>query len=545
MPNNGLVSFSLHQHDDPFDEIRSINLAVAETNFAVKNKKDLNPEAVALKYLENALSQQTGAMEEFTALTSTDRTNVQFRPITTEYIPFTENKLVKFRQSVNNLDVYGSVANIEMDRDNNFVSVNSSLVRELDPNGPATISPAQARNIASQYFKRDLPESINPSLCFYFFGEVWKLVYMLREVEVLPDVNEAQPLDTDHEPPVLMNIVIDAREGKVLLAVPAMINFRSQETANDESGLPRTFFVSDDGIQKIMLDDTLNVSTHDNNFNTYFGPTIPGQIISPVGTTWSPAGVSAHANASEVVSFLRNILKRNSVDGAGLRIISSINCVRIINNQEWKNAAWLPDKRQMVYGQILLAGKLKSLAVALDIVAHEIFHGVTQFTANLDYHNQSGALNESYSDIFGIIIANYKEDTSRWVWDLGGQINNTPFRNLKDPTLHNQPAHMNDYKNLSDDQPGDWGGVHINSGIHNKTLFLLIDARDHSGKAVFTPLQIARLYYMGLLQLKETSLFIDSYRAIKNSATSLFSVDLTQAEKLKAIDSAFKTVGII
>jgi len=128
---------------------------------------------------------------------------------------------------------------------------------------------------------------------------------------------------------------------------------------------------------------------------------------------WDPAAVSAHANAAEVADFLERVLMRKGIDDEGGPLISSINCVRRSGAQEWRNAAWI--STQMIYGQRLVDGKLRSYAVARDVVAHEIFHGVTENTARLDYFSESGALNESYSDIFGILISNAgNPDVGTW-----------------------------------------------------------------------------------------------------------------------------------
>ena len=103
-------------------------------------------------------------------------------------------------------------------------------------------------------------------------------------------------------------------------------------------------------------------------------------------------------------------------------MISSVNCWDHTDGvkppREWKNAFW--DDTQMVYGQVLFPDRsFYSIANMLDVVGHEMFHGVTDFTARLEYRTQPGALNESYSDIFGTIIANYRKTIGRWQWNIG------------------------------------------------------------------------------------------------------------------------------
>ena len=550
MQSNGLKSFSFHQFDDNDNQFQLINESVATRKFNVESKKELNPQMVALKYLESSLNKQSGAFHSFHIPATEEKINIKFEPLNTEYLPLTGNKIVKFRQRINGISVYGSSANIELDGDNNFVSINSSLAGDLNITGAPAISPLQAKKSASVYLLQEIPAQTTPLLYYYYLAEKWRLVYIMKDIYVQPKKESNTEIPGEkghiHDSPALVNVIVDANEGNVLEVTPAMISFRSQESGADENGQQQIFFASKENDKKILVDEDLQVYTYDNNFNTYFGAGIPGTIVTETISGWNSAGVSAHVNAGKVVVFLKDVLKRNSVDGSGLKILSSINCTRNPWDREWFNAVWLPARNQMAYGQINVQGKLKSLSASLDVVAHEIFHGVTQFTAKLEYHNQSGAMNESYSDIFGMLISNFNiPDINNWNWELGEDINGHPIRNVKDPSLFNQPGHMRDYQILPDNQAGDWGGVHTNSGIHNKTVYLMLTAKNESGLLIFTASEVAQLYYLGLVQLSEKSQFTDSYRSITVAAKSLFRNDPAISQKLMAIDNAFKGVGII
>ena len=230
---------------------------------------------------------------------------------------------------------------------------------------------------------------------------------------------------------------------------------------------------------------------------------------------------------------------------------SSINCVdksESEDGKQWFNAFW--NGKQMVYGQRIDGKKVTSLASNIDVVAHEMFHGVTDFTAGLVYQFQPGALNESYSDIFGIIISNLDEpDPRAWDWELGEGLDpgGKPFRDLRDPTLFDQPAHMKNFRVLPNTWQGDWGGVHINSGIHNKAAHLILTAVDSSGNLTFTPQDIAAVFYIALTQhLSRTSQFSDSRRAVLLAAQTYFRTrpPAEQATKLQAIEKGFDGVGI-
>jgi Zn-dependent metalloprotease len=216
------------------------------------------------------------------------------------------------------------------------------------------------------------------------------------------------------------------------------------------------------------------------------------------------------------------VLKRNNIDNQGGLMRSSINCVdqsESPDRKEWINAFW--NGRQMVYGQRHNGAGFLSMAVALDVVGHEMFHGVTDKTSRLEYAFQSGALNESYSDIFGIIIANQPvADPRTWNWKLGAglQANGKPFRDMSNPPLHGQPEHMQKFRVLPNTRQGDYGGVHSNSGIHNKAAFNILTAVK-DGALVFTPGEVAAFFYIALTQrLSRTSQFTDSRTAVLDSA---------------------------
>ena len=549
MTHNGLSSFDFHQHDDQLHQLNKINEDINLAGFNAESKTDINPEIIAGKYLEGMFASQQGSLDAFSKTADTNQPTASFDAIKTEFLPLTGNKIVKFRQRLNKVSVYGSVASVELDKDNNFVSVNSSLASELPAISNAAISAQEAREIAAKNLKQAIPEEVIPMLYYYFYEEQWKLVFILKDIMIVPSYDHDGKNTGEgymHESPSLLNVIIDSQNGEVLEITPGMIGFRVEEKGIDENGHQQDFFVSNDGNALSMADDDLLVLTYSNNFNLYYSPAMPGSIIKKNGNSWNSAAISAHVNACEVAKFLRNTLKRNSVNGAGMPIISSIDCTSQPGNNNWFNAAWLGNRRQMVYGQTVVGGRLKSLAASLDVVAHEIFHGVTQFTAGLIYHGQTGAMNESYSDIFGIILSNLKNsDTSTWNWELGEEISGVPLRNMQTPSLFNQPEHMDNYQNLPDTENGDWGGVHTNSGIHNKTAYLLLTAKQQNGKTVFLPEQVSQLYYYALIQLSEKSNFSDSYRSIKNAAKSLFKNDPALDDMLPAIDRAFNSVGIL
>ncbi len=175
-----------------------------------------------------------------------------------------------------------------------------------------------------------------------------------------------------------------------------------------------------------------------------------------------------------------DVYNRHSVDGAGLPLNASVHYER-----DYDNAFW--DGSQMVFGDG--DGKtFNDFTVAVDVIGHELTHGVTQYSANLTYHGQSGALNESISDVFGSLIKQRTlgQSAAEADWLIGAgllapHVDGVALRSMKapgtaydDPVLGKdpQPGHMEQYVTTFQDN----GGVHINSGIPNHAFYLLATA---------------------------------------------------------------------
>lgn len=169
---------------------------------------------------------------------------------------------------------------------------------------------------------------------------------------------------------------------------------------------------------------------------------------------------------------------RDSFDDAGAPLVGTVNFGR-----DYDNAFW--DGTQMVFGDG--DGELfRSFTASVDIMAHELTHAVTEHESGLEYQGQSGALNESLSDVFGSLVkqraaepAQTAEEADWLIGEgiFGRRINGVALRSMKapgtaydDPMLGRdpQPAHMDDYVRTRDDS----GGVHINSGIPNHAFYL-------------------------------------------------------------------------
>ncbi|MGK4583377.1 M4 family metallopeptidase [Kitasatospora sp. HPMI-4] len=188
----------------------------------------------------------------------------------------------------------------------------------------------------------------------------------------------------------------------------------------------------------------------------------------------------AYDGLGSTFTLYETVYSRNSIDGDWLPLDATVHY-----GQDYDNAFW--DGSEMVFGDgdnVIFT----DFTAAVDVIGHELTHGVTQYTAGLDYQDQPGALNESVSDVFGSLVKQYAlgQSAAQADWLIGSGllapgIQGVALRSLKapgtaydDPQLGKdpQPAHLNDYV----DTPEDQGGVHINSGIPNHAFYLLATA---------------------------------------------------------------------
>ena len=549
---NGLKTYCVHSNDASskatFSALKKERGASPRFAFAAGvTAKTLDPETIARAYLQQALASDSAPA--FTAPV-VDKITSEYKSLGAEAIPLTGTTSVKFRQMLNGVPIYGSLVTVELDETNELLGINSStgLPKGVSPIAKISASDAVKVVASDTDYKADTT-NIVPHLWYYFDAakSKWHLAFIIEQVPVRRGEIKG-PI------PVLMDYFIDAHTGKLIAKVPRTATMAAASaTGVDCLGVSRSFQVENTGTKKVLKDTALNVQTFDfKNKDPETQPnSLPGSVISNP-PQFSPSAVSAHGNASEVSRFMRTTLMRNNIDGMGGAMISTINCIQVSESEnglgkEWINAFWDGLKLQMVYGLRLNGGVVLSLSADLDVVAHEMTHGVTDMTSKLQYQTQSGAMNESYSDIMGVIVNNFaKPDQSTWAWDIGAglQPNGRPFRNFLDPTAEGQPAHMRDFVVTNRDH----GGVHTNSGIHNKAAANVLVSKRANGSFLFTPKEAAILFYLTLTQqLSRTSQFSDSRRGMVQSARTFFRTlpPAQLTERIDAIEKAFQDVGIV
>jgi len=256
------------------------------------------------------------------------------------------------------------------------------------------------------------------------------------------------------------------------------------------------------------------------------------------GVSTDPSVNRAFDDLGTTRKFYAEVFNRDSIDGLGMRLDGYVHFQVGYNNAFW-------DGQAMVFGDG--DGKMFSdLTGALDVVGHELTHGVTQTTAGLVYNGQSGALNESISDVFGSLVKQWSKNqtAAEADWLIGAEVFTPGFagdalRSLKDPgsAYDNadmgkdpQPGDMTGYVNTTTDD----GGVHINSGIPNKAFYLV--AANIGGHAWNCPGQI---WYESLKASSPSSNFQDFAETTVNKAAQLYGVN-----EQRAVQDAWEQVGI-
>lgn len=273
---------------------------------------------------------------------------------------------------------------------------------------------------------------------------------------------------------------------------------------------------------------------------------LPGELKRGSGDPESgdPAVDAVYDATEDTYNFYAEVLDRDSIDGEGMPLVSSVHYSRELDNAMWNG-------RQMLYGDgsghVFAVG---ALAKSIDVIGHELTHGVTEHTAGLEYSSQSGALNESFSDVFGSLVKQYslKQSAADADWLIGaGTLApglGSALRSMADPgsqdVLSPQPATMAEYEDLPDNgEPrNDNGGVHINSGIPNHAFQLAATAIGGNAWEV-----AGKIWYRALTggSLKPDAGFAEAAEATVQAAGQVDSGGDAAAK----VEAAWREVGVL
>lgn len=303
----------------------------------------------------------------------------------------------------------------------------------------------------------------------------------------------------------------------------------------------------DAGLSKyVLLDNTRGngiVTYNSNKTNTY-----PSTHFSDTNNTWNTgnyvathtskdnAALDAHWGAEKTYDFWKNIFNRNSFNDNNAQIKSYVHYDNVPGGAGMSNAFW--NGNAMSYGD----GSTKPFT-ALDVCGHEIGHAICTYTADLVYQNQSGAMNEGFSDIWGACIEHYGRTGSMGgainsnVWLVGEDIVTGGLRSMSNPNNNNNPNCYNGTYWYTG--TGDSGGVHTNSGVLNYWFYLLTVGGSGTNNAPIAERDTYSITGIGLLKAAQIAYFTERDYLTPNS-TYFDARDLssTVAKNLFGCDSA-------
>ncbi|MBO4645745.1 MAG: M4 family metallopeptidase [Bacteroidales bacterium] len=241
----------------------------------------------------------------------------------------------------------------------------------------------------------------------------------------------------------------------------------------------------------------------------------------------------AHFGAEKTYDYYYYRFGRNSINNQGMRLMSYVHLGQNVENAMWTEGA-------MFYGDGVNGYPFTSLTIC----GHEITHGLTENTANLEYIYESGALNEAFSDMFGVSITHYATDTIKWT--IGDEVGSA-FRDMSNPQAYQNPdTYLGTYWESGD---ADNGGVHTNSGVANYWYYLLCvggdGVNDHGTEYHVTPIGIDKAsqvaYYTLTENLVPTSDYQDTYELSMIVVEDLFG---PCSEEAYTVAEAWRAVGV-
>ena len=442
---------------------------------------------------------------------------------------------VKFRQTVDKIPVWGGESIVHLRADNSLFTVTDNFLKNVSVNTEPNFSAREIKDLALETYPGSLFLTADPEVDLWIYRGKRRDHLAYRVQLRREDGTDATAM------PV---IFIDAQTGEKLF------EYDNLQTATGSSLYSGTVTIntSNVGTTYYMEDLTRKIGTFDNRNGT------PTYRFTDTDNTWNSttqrAGVDAHYGAAKVYDYYKNTHGRTGIDGSGgpgyytaaanssIALISS----KVHYGSRYNNAFW--NGSYMTYGDG--DGSTFSPLVTLDICGHEMTHGVTERTAGLIYQNESGALNESVSDIFGAMVERYAEGESTNTWKIGEDaytpgISGDALRSMADPHTGGDPDHYSERYTGS----ADGGGVHTNSGIPNKAFYLLAKGGTHHLGGSMTGIgadKAARIWYRALTSYMSSSTnFKGARTATLNAASALYGSTSTEYTR---VAQSWSLVGV-
>ena len=424
------------------------------------------------------------------------------------------------------------------EHDKNIISANGRIESNIDVNTQAAINATEAIEIALQ---KDNSSKY-----------IW-------DVEPT-NIPQAELLIMDKEYPnksgtYLLAYKIDLFSLAPIQKIRYYIDAQSGEIINSYNVLASCF--GGPGSAQTLYTGTQNIDTEENNGAYLLQDLTRGDGIttqSAKGThyvdtdnfweqstfTQKVGALDAHFGAISTYDFYKNSFNREGIDGKNGKILC-----KIIDTTTYVNAFWSNNTANFGIGDNKDTGPLTSL----DVVGHELTHGLTEYTCGLEYLFEAGALNEAFSDIFGKAIE-HKYDSAHYDWLIGSKFffkPDTAFRSMSDPNRFKSPKHYKGKNWVTG--AADNGGVHSNSGVLNYWFYVLVTGQSGTNEVGKTfqvqPMgfdaTIQIVYQMMKNYLTSTSYYYDSKEASLHVVENLYG---KCSDEYKNVAEAWKAVGL-
>ncbi|MNU56113.1 Bacillolysin precursor [compost metagenome] len=498
----------------------------------------------------------------------------------------TDQTHLLYQQQYQGIPVYGKYMRVHLDENKQVEEVASRTEPEtavMPDNLTATLSSSQAVAILKQWIEDQEGTNISWSpvnvgqqvlnasaptakLIIYPSDQGYRLAYEVGVTYLTPH-------------PGKWTGYVDAENGSIIDEYSTSYQARSMNPSNVTTGVSTGFngdakslnLYKDPSTSRYQLlditkpmwqmytDTDRGVFTYAYNGTDSAGSIYYKNIESSSTAFTDRQAVDAHFNAGKVYDYYYGKFGRNSISAQGSSIISIVHIPDLwsATNQggAWDNAAWFGGYMLYGDGSGSSRGGFDCLSCGLDVVAHEMTHGVTEKTANLEYQNQSGALNESFSDLMGALIeSNYDPSDTKW-WLIGEdlRLDHRALRNMKNPgdttVLSPQPDQMSKYVYLPNDSTHDNGGVHTNSGIPNHAGYLMVANLEPLLGTAGAKNAVASMAYDVLTNyLVPTSNFVDAANGYESAAQNYVKAhpeyQYVRQQIIQAVTGAWNSVGI-
>jgi Zn-dependent metalloprotease len=511
------------------------------TVFGAKSLADrARVEQISLNYLREATANRSIAANDFNTL------SVNFDDLNMAH--------TKVRQTVAGVPVWEGEAIVHVKSDGSLRSITDDLKDNIIVSTQPNFTAEDAVKLAKDLYQGEAELTEEPNVGLWVFRGKTRdhLTYRVEMPRLDGTPNTSIPV-----------IFVDAQTGENVfeynnLQTGSGDSLYSGTVTIDTSSSAGTFYMED-------LTRKMGTFNMNNTGNTTTGTGGTQSRYTGADDIWNAtgerAGVDAHYGARWTYDYFKNIHGRNGIngsDGPGTTSAAANGSVSLVTSRvhfgsNYNNAFWY--NNQMTYGDG--NGTSFSPLVSLDIAGHEMTHGITQYSANLTYSNESGALNESMSDVFGAMVESYARGgvVDANTWKIGEQCY-TPstagdaLRYMDNPHLAGNGGYT------SDDDPdhyaerytgtADSGGVHINSGIGNKAFYLVSAGGTHHRSGVTTTGigagDAARIWYRALtVYMTSGTTFSGARTATLNAATDLFG---SSSAQYNSTATAWCAVGV-